>query len=437
MEAADVVDAPINLVNSGPSMAPIAAQAYVSMDDDTRDIIVADTGGTTFDVSVVRSGRIPLTRELWIGQPILGLPTGYPSIDVRSVGTGGGSLARIDAGGMLHVGPQSAGARPGPACYGHGGLEPTVTDAALVLGYIDPDFFLGGRMRLDLKAAERAMASINGDATSIESTAASIIALATENMTQAIFDITVKQGVDPSKAVMVGGGGAAGLNAVFIARRLKCARLIIPETGATLSAAGAQISDLKGDYRASAFMSTERFDTAAADRILDSLEVQCQKFAERSGALPEKTRLNFTVEARYAEQAWEIEVGLPRTRFSSEGSLQGFLQAFHDEHRRLYGFADPDSAVEIVGWRASIACELRDTRPVRLKKDNAARHRSVTRKITLPDLTSYEAGAYDWNSLPIGKYHRGPAIVESAFTTVVVDDADFHVNASGSLVINL
>ncbi|RUW20524.1 hydantoinase/oxoprolinase family protein, partial [Mesorhizobium sp. M1E.F.Ca.ET.041.01.1.1] len=349
MDAADVAQAPINLINSGPSMAPVAAQAYVGMDDDETDIIVADTGGTTFDVSVVRNGRIPLTRELWIGQPILGLPTGYPSIDVRSVGTGGGSVASIDAGGMLHVGPQSAGAHPGPACYGYGGLEPTVTDAALVLGYIDRNFFLGGGMRLDRQAAERAITRISGDATRIGSTAAAIIALATENMTQAIFDITVKQGVDPSKAVMVGGGGAAGLNAVFIARRLKCSRLIIPETGATLSAAGAQISELKADYRASAFMSAERFDTVNADRILASLDSQCQEFAVRSGASPEKTRLVFTVEARYQEQAWEIEVGLRESRFSSEGAVLRFLQAFHDEHKRLYGFADPDSAVEIVG----------------------------------------------------------------------------------------
>jgi len=141
MDAAEVAAAPIHVVNSGPSMAPVAGRAYARLEGDCGDIIIADTGGTTFDVSVVRNGRVPMTRELWVGAPLIGHLTGFPSVDVRSVGAGGGSLARVDDGGVLHVGPQSAGSRPGPACYGRGGDRATLTDAALLLGYLDPGFF--------------------------------------------------------------------------------------------------------------------------------------------------------------------------------------------------------------------------------------------------------------------------------------------------------
>src|SRR5262249_40858021 len=158
------------------------------------------------------------------GRPYLGHMTGFPSIDIRSVGAGGGSIAQVDEAGLLHVGPDSAGAMPGPACYGRGGDKPTVTDAALALGHIDPGFFLGGRMKLDIELARRAIDRHVGAplGVSIEAAAAAIIALVTETMAGAIEDITVNQGIDPRGAVLVGGGGAAGLNSVAIARRLHC-----------------------------------------------------------------------------------------------------------------------------------------------------------------------------------------------------------------------
>jgi len=157
LDAHDLARKPIHAINSGPSMAPIAGRHYAGLDSDAPNVIIADTGGTTYDVSLVRQGRIPLTKETWIGQPFRGHMTGFPSIDIRSVGAGGGSIAWVDAGGLLHVGPQSAGAVPGPVCYATGGSEPTLTDACLVLGYVDPDYFLGGTMKLDVGAAARAI----------------------------------------------------------------------------------------------------------------------------------------------------------------------------------------------------------------------------------------------------------------------------------------
>jgi N-methylhydantoinase A len=255
MDADDVANAPIHLINSGPSMAPVSGRWFAVQDEGNDTAVIADTGGTTYDVSLVRRGRIPWSRETWIGQPFRGHMTGFPSVDVRSIGAGGGSIAWIDDGGMLHVGPNSAGAVPGPACYGQGGSKPTVTDAALVLGYIDPDFFLGGSMTLAPEAAEAAIARDVAAplGLTLDEAAAAMIAVATENMVQAILDITVNQGIDPREAVLVGGGGAAGLNSVLIARRLETPRLLIPEVGAALSAAGALMSDLTAQFHATLF----------------------------------------------------------------------------------------------------------------------------------------------------------------------------------------
>lgn len=437
MDAAEVAEAPIHVVNSGPSMAPVAARAYLALEKDGRDIIVADTGGTTFDVSVVREGRIPLTRELWIGAPITGHLTGFPSIDVRSVGAGGGSIARVDVGSVLHVGPQSAGAYPGPACYDRGGDKATLTDAALMLGYLDPDFFLGGRMAIDASRAQAAVATVAAQlGLTADETSAAIFELATETMTQAIIDITVKQGIDPANAVLVGGGGAAGLNLVFIARRLGCPRIIIPEVGATLSAAGALISELTTDRRATALIPLSSFDLRKANAILEELEQGCEAFAEGPGKGSASTTYSYTVEARYAEQAWEIEVELPGSRFSGDADVARFRANFDQAHQRLYAFADPASDVEIVGWRVGVACRLHSPIPARLESGSARTAPAEPRAILYPNGQSAMADVVDWSSL--GTTPRaGPAIVESPLTTVVVDHAMFHRSAAGSLVIDL
>ena len=157
MEASEIARTPIHAVKSGPALAPVAGREYAMAEGGTDTAIIADTGGTSYDVSLVRRGRIPWTRETWIGPPYRGHMTGFPSVDVRIIGAGGGSIAAVDEAGLLRVGPSSAGAVPGPACYGQGGTRPTVTDAALILGYLDPDFFLGGRLRLDITAAATAL----------------------------------------------------------------------------------------------------------------------------------------------------------------------------------------------------------------------------------------------------------------------------------------
>lgn len=436
LDASDLAQKPIHAINSGPSMAPIAGRNYADIDSGVSNVIIADTGGTTYDVSLVRDGRIPLTKETWIGQPFRGHMTGFPSIDIKSVGAGGGSIAWVDAGGLLHVGPQSAGAVPGPVCYAAGGVEPTVTDACVSLGYLDPNYFLGGTMTLDAEGARAAVAQYVAEplGLSVEEAAASILSVATENMVQAISDITVDQGIDPAEAVLIGGGGAAGLNSIYIARRLGCPTLLIPETGAGLSAAGALMSDLSNEYRATFFTTSDAFDLEGVNQTLDALRAEAQEFIEGPGSSAVSSVIEFAVEARYASQVWEIEVPWAMERFEKASQLEVLNEAFHAMHERIFAVRDPGSVIEYVGWTATARCGLRAGGPGRLaagKTHEAAGMRSVY----FAGDGAVEATVLDFNSMQSGEQHSGPAIIESPFTTVIADGATtFERTASGSLL---
>ncbi|MEK9662232.1 MAG: hydantoinase/oxoprolinase family protein, partial [Alphaproteobacteria bacterium] len=436
LDARDLAEKPIHAINSGPSMAPIAGRHYAALDDNADNVIIADTGGTTYDVSLVRGGRIPLTKETWIGQPFRGHMTGFPSIDIKSVGAGGGSIAWVDAGGLLHVGPQSAGADPGPVCYGAGGTEPTLTDACVVLGWLDPGYFLGGTMTLHPKDAARAIQEKVAQplGLSLEDAAAAIVNVATENMVQAIADITVNQGIDPAESVLIGGGGAAGLNSVFIARRLRCPTVIIPETGAGLSAAGAMMSDLSNEYRATFFTTSDDFDADGVAGVLTGLRAECEAFIGGSGAGAVETCIEFTVEARYAGQVWEIEVPLATTDFHDAGARAALDEAFHALHEQIFAIRDPGSAIEYVGWTATARCRLHENEAGRLRP-SAAHSSAPTRRIHLAGEGAVDAAVHDFETMAAGREHQGPAIIESPFTTVVADAATrFSRTASGSLV---
>jgi N-methylhydantoinase A len=441
MDAAEVAGQPVQLINSGPSMAPVAGWLYARDADPSEMAIVADTGGTTFDVSLVRRGRIPRTRETWIGAPFRGHMTGLPSVDVKSIGAGGGSIASVDAQGLLTVGPKSAGAVPGPVCYGRGGTEPTVTDASLVLGIIDPDFFLGGAIALDLAAAtaaiERAVAKPLGIA--VDEAAHAILALATENMVQAIMDITVNQGVDPRQAVLVGGGGAAGLNMVAIGRRLGTSSVVIPPVGAGLSAAGALLSDLASEHRATLYLHTSRFDHAAANALLSGLERRARAFIDAAGQDALGSAIEYTVEARYPDQVWEIEVPLRGSRIEGADALAALERDFHAAHQEVFAVSDPRSPVEIVGWTARAACTLREPGLPTLESHGAAQEAGQSRTVYFgQEHGRLETQVLRLDRMPVEMLHAGPAIVESPFTTIVIDPGtSCRLTASGNLVVDL
>lgn len=439
LDAADVARQPIHSINSGPSMAPVAGRYFALADTGASDAIVADTGGTTYDVSLIRGGSIPWARETWIGQPFRGHMTGFPSIDVKSVGAGGGSIASVDEGGLLSVGPRSAGSVPGPVCYGAGGTEPTVTDAAVVLGYLNPDNFLGGAISLDLEGARRAVEEKVAKplGLSIHDAAAAILDVVTENMVQAIDDITVAQGFDPAKAVLVGGGGAAGFNSGLIARRLGCSKLIMPQVGAALSAGGGLISELTNNFRIVAATRTDNFDHDLARKTLAELASRARAFLENTGEQSIESRMTFSFEGHYPSQVWDIEVPLPMDAIESADDVSALEEAFHQTHDKLFAVRDNGAPIEIVGWRVDVAVKIRSGEIGQMHNISAGQV-DPTRRCYFRETGMADVPLVSFADMSEDLKVPGPAIVESPFTTVVVfPGSEARKVASGSVVIDI
>jgi N-methylhydantoinase A len=437
-DAGELAASPIHVVKSGPAMAPVAASHVLAETGLGGHAIVADTGGTTYDVALIRDGVIPESRETWIGQPYLGHMTGFPSVDISSVGAGGGSIAGVDAAGLLTVGPQSAGAVPGPACYGAGGSRATVTDAAVVLGFVDPDHFLGGRMALDAGLAREAIWNDVAEplGLSLEDGAAAVMALATETMAGAIEDITVNQGVDPREAVLIGGGGAAGLNSVAIARRLGCTTVLFPDAGAAISAAGGLLCPLSDDVAEFGLVRASDFDRETVNGILGRLRERCEAFAERLFD-PGAAAIAYSAEARYAQQIWEIKVPLAAGILEDDGAVARLIEDFHRLHREIFAFEDRDGDIEFVNWRARVSADLR-TAPLGAIRRDESRGKESTERRGFLNGTWHVVPVFALGALAAGKERRGPAFVETDVTTLVIDaDAVFRKDARGNLVVTL
>jgi N-methylhydantoinase A len=436
LDAAEVSDAPILALNSGPALAPIAGRVFARLEAGTENVVVADTGGTTFDVSLVRHGRIPLTRETYLGEPGGSDLTGFPSVDIRSVGAGGGTIAWMDSGGLLRFGPRSAGAVPGPACYGRGGSEPTLTDACLVAGYLDPDTFLGGAMKLYRQAAERALTRHVAEPLGVDNATAAeaVVRLATEQMAVAIEDVTVERGIDPRTSAIIGGGGAAGLNIVAIAARLGCRQVVIPGVGSALSAVGFLLSDLACDFSSPTFVSTASADFETINSVIASLEHDCEGFFARAEAGSQTTSTELVAEARYPNQVWELELPINSRLFSRVTDLDDLKRDFHRLHEDVFATSDPESDVEIVGWRMRATCEIGNPHPA-VAGTRAAR--GGIRRAHFAGRGSVETPVYVFSDLAGMDYIDGPAIVEMALTSVVIGPgARAWCGQAGSLIVD-
>jgi N-methylhydantoinase A len=424
MHVAELVDRPIHTVKSGPAMAPVAGLTYSELEGLGNNVIICDAGGTTFDVGLVRDGGIVFTRETWLGPHWTGHMLSISSVDVRSVGAGGGSIAWIDSGGLLRIGPQSAGAVPGPACYGTGGEQPTVTDAALVLGYLDPNFFLGGRMRLDVQAAQRVISELAARINKTpEDAAYSIIQLTSELMIKAINEITVREGFNPRESTLVAGGGAAGLNILPIAGELGCENIVLPKTAGALSACGMQFSDIVTDHTASHVTLSQRFNFDGVNAALQRVDDELNRFlGTLAGKGLESHKIEYFVEARYQYQVWELDTPLPVSRFHSKADVDALLNAFHEVHERVFAVRDEGSQLECLNWKGRLTVHL----PSSIKIGAAKSTRVGTpepfsrRRVYFGEIGSVEAPIYRGLDLPRGARIPGPAIIEEPTTTIVV-----------------
>lgn len=418
----ELCEAPLQSVDSGPALGPVAGLKLASAElgTDAPNAIVTDVGGTSFEISVINGGALTYTREKWLGPELLGHPTGMHAVDTRSVAAGGGSIARVDPEGVLHVGPQSAGADPGPVCYGRGGTQPTVTDAAAVLGYLDREHFAHGRFELDLDGARAAMRREVGEPLELadEDAAAAVLAVATESMRSFVHDQTVRQGLDPRGCLLVSGGGAAGLNIVRVARELEVPQILLPSGAGVLCAIGGQYADVVTEFSTRHFTDTVRFDADGVNAVLAELDARVDAFFARLSGDGSQER-EYLCEARYADQNWEIDVPLTQPRFDGAATVKAFEDAFHHVHKRLFAVDQPDQFVECINWRVRARqVERKPSLPRGERIDGDAR--------PVGSRSIYEGGAwievpvFDGPRLPAEVTIEGPCVIEDPTSTVVI-----------------
>lgn len=429
---------PVLVVNSGPSIAPIGGQAAATEESTSADLVIGDMGGTTFDISLVQGGRVHFARETWLGGQFVGHITGLPSVGVESIGYGGGSIALVDEGGMLRVGPQSVGAVPGPACYGQGGTLATFTDAAVTVGYIDPSAFLGGTIQLSREAAEQAIREHVAEPLGMDlgEAAAAVMEVAVDAMTERTREAMAREGIDPEEAVFIAGGGASGLCAGEIGRRLGCRSVLVPSTGPVLSASGGLHSDMVMEFSASHATTSTDFDETGVNRTLDELTREMDAFFDRLAADDASRTHEFIVEARYRHQVWELEVPLTTARVSSAAGLQELVDAFHMAHERVYGVRDANQAIEFLYWRGR--ARARTQRPDRLRAAGSSASSTPEKAhvfqadagwITIPRL--------EGTAVEPGTPHSGPLLVDLPQSTLVVPSGmDLIRSTNGNFVLD-
>lgn len=422
MSTNELLARPIYSIDCGPALAPIAGRAWGTRELDINNVLVVDMGGTSFDVSVVTDGVVAVSREAKIGNELPGIS----KVDSRSIGAGGGSIAWVDKGGLIHVGPESAGSIPGPACYSRGGEAPTVTDANVILGYIDPDYFLGGKMKIYRAAAEKAVAKIAKELDlSLMDAAFAIYSTVNTNMYAAMKNITIWQGIDPRGYLCIAGGGAAGVHICPIADSLEIQKILVPKVAGALSAAGGTIADLVAEYSTSFYTETRDFNYEGVANVLSALREKAQAFLDRHGIPKNKGRIELTVEARYPYQVWELPVTIHDLDLTKEEGVKTMVERFHEIHERVFAVKEPTAYLECIFWRAeaigqtAVIPEFEEQERVSEVPSTQAvmgKRQAYFEKIK----GTTETTVYRGSELFYGNKIKGPAIIEEVTTTIVI-----------------
>ncbi|VEF46579.1 hydantoin utilization protein A [Bacillus freudenreichii] len=417
----EIIQKAANTLLSGPASAPIAANWYLSPHH-LKDAITMDMGGTSFDVSIMKDS-VPLIRT---EGEIANWPINLPTVDIHTIGSGGGSIAWVDDGGLIHVGPQSAGASPGPACYGFGGENPTVTDANLVLGYLNPDYFLGGKMKLDKDAAYKAIEEKVAKRLGITVTQAArgIIDMINVNMANGIREATINRGFDPREFPIISAGGAGPLHAATIAQELGCSLVIIPKASSIFCAAGMLMSDLRHDFVLVNRTLTKNITVEEIHGILNDLRKKGIETLIAEGLREDEIKFHYHFDMMYAGQYYEVGVGFTEEEIErlSVGMIEDKFHALHDQ---LYGYNTKSMPVEIVNFNmAAIGITLKpnvqDCGYTGAGTDHAQTGR---RPASLGENAEIiDVPVFDGDLLTHGNEITGPAIIEQVVTTIIVPE---------------
>jgi N-methylhydantoinase A len=429
-----MTDRSVYAINSGPASAPQAGQ-YVCAPFKQKNVITIDMGGTSFDVTLTKDGVTNLNKNI----DFLRYRIGVPMIQVETLGAGGGSIGWIDSLGILQVGPQSAGSQPGPACYGQGGEEPTISDANLILGYLNPDGLLGGKLPLSVEKARAALMRIAEPlALTIEQLAYGMFTIVNSNMVNGIRRVSVERGFDPRDFVLVGAGGATAAHICALAAEIGINTIVLPKLASGLCAFGQVISDVKYNNMATA---PARLDNAEAyarlDRLFDEIEAKGVKHLRADGFGENDIVVKRSLEMRYVGQVHECTVGIDTFKINDK-TVDRVKDAFHRRHEELYTYSEPHSTVEIVNIESTLYGLIDKPEMPALTSGKAPSEaiKSHRNGIFSASGKGIRTPVYDGGALGAGAVVEGPAIIEEVTTTIVVEpDWTARLDASGSYVI--
>ena len=409
----------VRAILSGPA-GGVSAAAYIGQLLGEPKIIAFDMGGTSTDISLIENGVPHVANEKFEA----GWKIAAPMIDIHTLGAGGGSIARVDEGGILHVGPESAGAEPGPACYGRGGKNPTVTDASLALGYLDAANFLGGRANLDTAAAEQALADHVGAPLNLSTVASAfgVFKVVCTSIAEGIRLMSVQRGVDPRDFTIMGFGGASGLHASEVARQLEVSKVYIPASAPVLSAYGMLNTDIKYDFFRSYPVSLDRLDLDELRSILEELATQGRDKLYDQGMPSDAVEIQYSADMRYLDQIYEVTVSLPDPNLAAPEFVSSLTDNFHSRYQELYSYDQQDQEVRLVTLRVAAVGLLPRITQGDQHRDDSPAHPVGSRRIYLGEWQ--EAPTFAADGLPAGAEIDGPAILESEFTTILVWPGD-------------
>lgn len=426
-------DYPVRLITSGPAGGALAVQR-IGKATDRANLLGVDMGGTSTDISLIHRGELRMTTEGGIAEH----PVMLPMIEINTIGAGAGSIAWLDETQGLHVGPQSAGSEPGPAAYGCGGEEPTVTDANLVLGRLHPERFLGGEMKMDLDAARRVLVERIGTPLGLsdEAAAAGIIRIANANMERAMRVSSAEKGFDPRDLTLVAFGGAGPMHAAALAKEVGIPTVLVPERPGVFSAVGLVMADIRHDFVQTRVARGADITVAHLGPLFAELDAEAREALARDGVPEAARRLQRSADFRYLGQAYEVNVPVPEGEIDAR-TIEAIVQGFHDQHKQLYAHNHPDKPVEFVSGRVA-GIGLTSVPPL---KGQARQAGPATPKEHRPVYFDEAAGfvdtaVYDRDGLAAGASFEGPAIVEQFDTTTVIHPGQrAEVDEFGNLLI--
>ncbi|MCM3760201.1 hydantoinase/oxoprolinase family protein [Alkalihalobacillus oceani] len=437
--AETVAAKPVNTLLSGPA-AGVLGGSWSGELSQKQKLITFDVGGTSADIGIITEQGIDESsaRDTWIA----GYPVMVPMIDIHTIGAGGGSIAYVDQGGAFKVGPRSAGSRPGPASYGHGGTKPTVTDANVVLGRLDESNFLGGSMKIYAQEGFRVMEELAVQLNlSVNETAEGILTIVNNNMANAIREKTIQKGHDPREFTLVAFGGAGPLHAVEVARILNIPEVIIPPHPGITSATGLLTTDLKYDLIKTEFMRSPELDIAKLNADLDLLMKQIIGQLKADGLSANEIELTFTADCRYVGQGYELRVALPQGERTA-ANIGETWTAFHQLHQAEYGHFFEESPIEIVNVRVTGRGAMPKIQPPSVSSDYTVEEALIKKGKTVfrtdGGLREVETGFYQREKLPAGAEIAGPAIIfQKDTTTIMPPDCKAFVEENGNITITL